>query len=107
MGNIHQKITPCEWCCRKTNISDYIRKSVSLPEKYLRLVTGQEVLTQTAERVSPLSDFSEEKINEASKELILSHINSLADHQILMQVDSFYFDVSADISSAVFVTTFI
>lgn len=61
---------------------------MTLPEKFVRFVSGEEVFTQIGERIRPLNDFPEEKINEASKDLIFSHNSSFTDQKILMQVCS-------------------
>lgn len=71
---------------RKTNTSEFIKKNVSLPEKFVRFVSGEEVFTQIGERIRPLNDFPEEKINEASRDLIYNHSSSFTDQKILMQV---------------------
>ncbi|XP_054290915.1 protein SSUH2 homolog isoform X2 [Macrosteles quadrilineatus] len=69
----------------KTNISEYIKKSVSLPEKFFRFVTGEEVFSQIGERIKPLTEFPQEEVNEASKNLINNHISTFVDQKILMQ----------------------
>lgn len=73
-------------CFRKTNTSEYIKKSVSLPEKLFRFVTGEEVFSQIGERIKPLTEFPQEEVNEASKNLINNHISTFVDQKILMQV---------------------
>lgn len=78
-------------CSRKTNTSEYIKKSVSLPEKFVRFVSGEEVFAQNGERIKPLTDFPQEEVNGASKNLINDHISTLSEQKILMQVSDIEF----------------
>ncbi|XP_046682091.1 protein SSUH2 homolog isoform X2 [Homalodisca vitripennis] len=72
----------------KTNTSEFIKKNVSLPEKFVRFVSGEEIFSQISERIKPLSDFPEETIIEASKDLVYNHISTFTDQKILMQRQS-------------------
>uniref|UniRef100_A0A1B6H8P1 Uncharacterized protein n=1 Tax=Homalodisca liturata TaxID=320908 RepID=A0A1B6H8P1_9HEMI len=72
----------------KTNTSEFIKKNVSLPEKFVRFVSGEEIFSQISERIKPLSAFPEETIIEASKDLVYNHISTFTDQKILMQRQS-------------------
>uniref|UniRef100_A0A1B6D3I1 Protein SSUH2 homolog n=1 Tax=Clastoptera arizonana TaxID=38151 RepID=A0A1B6D3I1_9HEMI len=69
----------------KTNKSEFIKKSVTLPEELVKSVSGEEVFSEVGIEVLPIVEFPDATIITASTQLLQEHCAKYSNQKILMQ----------------------
>ncbi|KAH9508005.1 Protein ssuh2 [Bulinus truncatus] len=67
------------------HVGDHIMEGTSLPQEKIKKVSGEIAFEETAPRVGPVNHFSEQQINQASRDLISKHGACYSMERILMQ----------------------
>ena len=69
-----------------THKNDHVVERTALPDELIRGAQGQQAFRDQRPRVTPVTTFPDQAINEASQQLIYSHSISFRNEKILMQV---------------------
>lgn len=69
-----------------THKNDHVVERTALPDELIRGAQGQEAFKDQRPRVTPVTTFPDQAVNDASRRLVDAHSTSFPTERILMQV---------------------